>query len=747
VETIGTAAQDIINALTQENDDEKRTRSATVAYIDNEGTIWVRFIGSETNTPVVQSTATVNPGDFVEVTVENGRAKILGNTSNPSAQISYANTINNNAIQALNDSAAASVAAVSAQTSADVAASAASSAQSSANTAAIAAAGAVQDAADAKQAATEAKADARTANTAANNALTQLSVVEQVVDTLNWITEHGTYTHTTDTTIDPTKIYWVADQTAPNGYSIVVNPQQSELSNYYELYVDEAVSNYVAAHLALTNAGLWVVNDSDSYKILVASDGIYIYDADGHLISTFGESIEFSSSRPQYIGSNDAYIVFVDTDNDSVPDTIRIGGNVIVGGSMTLSELLQELADKAARGTGILPITTAPTTYTTTQGGFTPSYRISKATVLSESGAEDVIVGDILEQSIYHYPVGYVSASYVYLGARTSIQGAQGATGATGQAGATGATGATGAAGATGATGQAGAVGATGATGATGADGATGATGATGAQGATGATGANGKMLYGTCSTSAGTTQKTVTCPDATELYAGMLIAVSFSTANTATAPTLKVGSLTAKSIYVDGAITSTSNTLFWNTNAVITFMYDGTQFIVYDQPVSYYTTCSTTAGTTAKAAAVPASVVRNGTTVTVQFTNAHTSTTGATLYITGQSGTARAIYVNGAALTKTNSWVAGDAVTFVYNGQYWYASSDAREAVVTVYPTTINWAAGTATLAVVLRVDGNTITPASYLWTSGTSATSLGTGATLNVTNLNAVYNCTVSW
>ncbi len=68
-------------------------------------------------------------------------------------------------------------------------------------------------------------------------------------------------------------------------------------------------------------------------------------------------------------------------------------------------------------------------------------------------------------------------------------------------------------------------------------------------------------------------------------------------------------------------------------------------------------------------------------------------------------------------------------------------------EAIVTVTPTTINWATGTATLAATLRVNGVITTPTGYKWTKGTSADSLGTGSTLDVTDLNATYNCTVTW
>lgn len=80
------------------------------------------------------------------------------------------------------------------------------------------------------------------------------------------------------------------------------------------------------------------------------------------------------------------------------------------------------------RGTGILKITTAPSSYTTATGGFTPKYRIALSTVTSQSKVNEVLVGDVIQYSYYQYPVGYVDSSYVYCGTRTSIRGATGTT-------------------------------------------------------------------------------------------------------------------------------------------------------------------------------------------------------------------------------------------------------------------------------------------------------------------------------
>ena len=82
--------------------------------------------------------------------------------------------------------------------------------------------------------------------------------------------------------------------------------------------------------------------------------------------------------------------------------------------------------EDGVRGKSMLRITTAPTAYTTETGGFTPAYRIALSTVLSQSGATEVMVGDTILRNYYTYPVGYVDASYVYIGKYASIRGSAG---------------------------------------------------------------------------------------------------------------------------------------------------------------------------------------------------------------------------------------------------------------------------------------------------------------------------------
>lgn len=112
-------------------------------------------------------------------------------------------------------------------------------------------------------------------------------------------------------------------------------------------------------------------------------------------------------------------------------------------------------------------------------------------------------------------------------------------------------------------------------TGSKGSTGATGATGPQGPQGPQGNTGASGKMLYGTCSTAAGTAAKTTTISGFT-LYTGVIVSVKFTVTNTASSPTLNVNSTGAKAIYYRGSAISAG---YLAANRTYVFVYNGTQW------------------------------------------------------------------------------------------------------------------------------------------------------------------------
>ena len=301
-----------------------------------EGSIaWVHIPGGVDETPV-EKTINAKEGDKVRVRVSGGQAWMTGNQTAPPTDDTEAKAAGKKAAEAYDKSNKATE-------SAEEAAKAAEEANKAAGTA--------------KSAADHAENSAKTANTAANNALTQFSVVEDVAGVLSWISDHGSYDLSTDTEVVPGKFYFTRTGSGtsadPYVYNIVVNPTGSPIENGYYILdsIDEAVSNYISSHLALTDAGLWVVKDNNGYKILLANDGMKVYDSSGNLVATFGESIIFSSSHPQYIGGEDAYIIFFDSDDDSVPDAIRIGGSkVLIGSNKKLSDVLTSL-DISARQT------------------------------------------------------------------------------------------------------------------------------------------------------------------------------------------------------------------------------------------------------------------------------------------------------------------------------------------------------------------------------------------------------------
>ena len=137
-------------------------------------------------------------------------------------------------------------------------------------------------------------------------------------------------------------------------------------------------------------------------------------------------------------GSN--VITVTKTDNTTSTFTVKNGSKGSTGATGPQGPTGPTGATGATgpRGTGILKVTTAPSSYTTATGGFTPTYRIALSTVKTQSNVSSVLVGDVIQYSYYQYPVGYVDSSYVYTGARISIRGSTGAAGAAGAKGADG---------------------------------------------------------------------------------------------------------------------------------------------------------------------------------------------------------------------------------------------------------------------------------------------------------------------
>jgi len=219
----------------------------------------------------------------------------------------------------------------------------------------------------------------------------------------------------------------------------------------------------------------------------------------------------------------------------------------------------------------------------------------------------------------------------------------------------------------------------------------------------------SGLCWYGTCSTTASTAKKEVTCSGFT-LTAGAMLAVYFSTGSTAATPTLDVNGTGEKSIYYNNnTATSTVRVIKWSAYSTLLFVYDGSAFRYLskfpDDPAAWYGTSSTAASTAAKAVTCANYRLTAGATVTVRFSEA--STANAPTLNVNSTG-AKAIYVNDAAASSTNplKWSAGETMTFVYSGSYYYlvsrhstASLDARTYDVTSLVTASTTSAASPTI------------------------------------------------
>lgn len=87
-----------------------------------------------------------------------------------------------------------------------------------------------------------------------------------------------------------------------------------------------------------------------------------------------------------------------------------------------------------------------------------------------------------------------------------------------------------------------------------------------------------GSNLFGTCSTASATANKVVAMSDFNVLVVGVTIHVAFVNENTASNPTLSVGSTSAVAIKRNGSLEGK-----WESGSVISFTYDGTNWVQND--------------------------------------------------------------------------------------------------------------------------------------------------------------------
>ena len=195
--------------------------------------------------------------------------------------------------------------------------------------------GIYQDAMDAQASADNAQASADSASEYASRAYANLSTLQSLTETLNWITAHGTMTLTTDTQLDPRHIYFVADQNGDyvvggQHYAVVSEPDVADISTYYELSINESLNNYVATHLAVDGEGLWIIPDAGGNKVLIATGSGSTYTSAGTYIIGKENGVDVvlaqfgSTSR---IGKASAGNGNVVTENDGI--SLRVGTETV----------------------------------------------------------------------------------------------------------------------------------------------------------------------------------------------------------------------------------------------------------------------------------------------------------------------------------------------------------------------------------------------------------------------------------
>lgn len=278
---------------------------AEVTRLDGD-TVWVKIAGGDDETPVSR-TNNANVGDNVLVRISGGRAWLLGNQTSPATDDTVANEANHQAYEALGMAASAGQSAELAMNAADVAAQSAERAQASADrsenllsqmeqaaedadTTLVAI---YQDAKRANDNADAAQASADETKNYAHMAMSQLSIVEDVVGVLELVSENAEYKATEDEEVQLDKWYFTRSGTDPNYvYTIVNNPTGNpSTQGWYEITnISDAIRNYVSSHLVLTEEGLWIQHGASSTKALMSpTRGFIVYNKDGDEIAQYGE--------------------------------------------------------------------------------------------------------------------------------------------------------------------------------------------------------------------------------------------------------------------------------------------------------------------------------------------------------------------------------------------------------------------------------------------------------------------------
>lgn len=246
-------ASGLYKALTESDKRKPKPYDTKAEVLRIEGnTAWVKIPGGNDETPVLK-TNNANVGDNVVVRIKGGRAWLLGNETSPATDDAQANVATQLAEGAEGLAMAAGEAARSAQMAADTA-------WNYAGIAHTAALNAQTDAGEARRDADTAHTQAVDAVRSSTSALNQLHIVQDVAGVLNWISKHGTYKLTTDTTVDDEKWYF------------------SKVDSYYFITNDTAISQDKTYYTVVGTA--YTGEDPDMSLLYELIDSKYIRTSD-----------------------------------------------------------------------------------------------------------------------------------------------------------------------------------------------------------------------------------------------------------------------------------------------------------------------------------------------------------------------------------------------------------------------------------------------------------------------------------
>ena len=189
------------------------------------------------------------------------------------------------------------------------------------------------------------------------------------------------------------------------------------------------------------------------------------------------------------------------------------------------------------------------------------------------------------------------------------------------------------------------------------------------------------------CSTSASTAAKVASMQDYV-LQSGATFLITFKNSNSAaSALTLKINDTAAKTLYINGSVSSADN---YTLNAgTYICRYNGTNYYIdrsYAVPnarsastattanrsysLAVAVTCSTAAATAAKTVSLSGFSLVNGARLIVNVSNANTATGPLTLSV--NSTTAKTIKVNGRVTSSSFNTLAAGYYNCYYDGTYW---------------------------------------------------------------------------